>query len=76
MTRSVHVNTSGFRSAGSHCSGCLPIRKSGVLSELSTVFGGFSKITIVGPTSIHRLAWNTTADGFSAVKAKLVDSLI
>ena len=37
----------------------------------------FWKITIVGPSSIHRLAWNTTANyGFSALKVKLVDSLI
>ncbi len=33
-----------------------------VYSELSTVFGEFWKITIVGPSSIHRLAWNTTAN--------------
>ena len=35
-------------------------KKSGVYSELSAVFGEFWKITIVGPSSIHRLAWNTT----------------
>ena len=41
----------------------LPSRKkSGVYSELSTVFGEFWKITIVGPSSIHRLAWNTMAN--------------
>ena len=34
-------------------------KKSGDYSELSTVFGKFWKITIVGPSSIHRLAWNT-----------------
>ena len=37
-------------------------KKSGVCSELSAVFGEFWKITIVGPSSIHRLAWNTTAN--------------
>ena len=37
-------------------------KKSGVYSELSAVFGEFWKITIVGPSSIHRLAWNTTAN--------------
>ena len=36
-------------------------KKSGVYSELSAVFGKFWKITIVGPSSIHRLVWNTTA---------------
>ena len=36
-------------------------KKSGVYSKLSAVFGEFRKITIVGPSSIHRLAWNTTA---------------
>ena len=41
-------------------------KKSGVYSELSAVFGELWKITIVGPSSIHRLA----------VKVKLVDSLI
>ena len=37
-------------------------KKSWVYSELSAVFGEFCKITIVGPSSIHRLAWNTTAN--------------
>ena len=37
-------------------------KKSGVYSELSAVFGEFWKITIVGPSSIHPLAWNTTAN--------------
>ena len=37
-------------------------KKSGVYSELSAVFGEFWKITIVRPSSIHRLAWNTTAN--------------
>ena len=37
-------------------------KKSWVYSELSAVFGEFWKITIVGPSSIHRLAWNTTAN--------------
>ena len=37
-------------------------KKSGVYSELSAVFGEFWKITIVGPSSIHRLAWNTMAN--------------
>ena len=37
-------------------------KKSEVYSELSAVFGKFWKITIVGPSSIHRLAWNTTAN--------------
>ena len=36
-------------------------KKSGVYSELSAVFGKFWKITIVGPSSIHRLVLNTTA---------------
>ena len=36
-------------------------KKSGVYSELSAIFGKFWKITIVGPSSIHRLVWNTTA---------------
>ena len=36
-------------------------KKSGVYSELSAVFGKFWKITIVGPSSIHRLVWNTMA---------------
>ena len=36
-------------------------KKIGVYSELSAVFGKFWKITIVGPSSIHRLVWNTTA---------------
>ena len=36
-------------------------KKSGVYSELSAVFSKFWKITIVGPSSIHRLVWNTTA---------------
>ena len=36
-------------------------KKSGVYSELSSVFGKFWKLTIVGPSSIHRLVWNTTA---------------
>ncbi len=49
-----------------------------VYSEFSAVFGKFWKITIVGPRSIHRLVWNTSGAlyGFSAVKVKLVDSLI
>ena len=34
-------------------------KKSGVYSELSAVFGEFWKITIDGPSSIHRFAWNT-----------------
>ena len=34
-------------------------KKSGVYSELSAVFGEFRKIMIVGPSSNHRLAWNT-----------------
>ncbi len=37
-------------------------KKSGVDSKLSAVFGEFWKITIVGPSSIHRLAWNTKAN--------------
>ncbi len=37
-------------------------KKSGVYSELSAVFGEFWKIMIVRPSSIHRLAWNTTAN--------------
>ena len=36
-------------------------KKSGVYSELSAVFGKFWKITIVGPSSIHRLVLNTMA---------------
>ena len=50
---------------------------SGVYSELFAVFGKFWKITIVGPSSIHRLyEYNGELYGFSAVKVKLVDSLI
>ena len=30
--------------------------------NLSAVFGEFLKMTIVGLSSIHRLAWNTTAN--------------
>ena len=37
-------------------------KKSGVYSKLSAIFGEFWKITNVGPSSIHRLAWNTTAN--------------
>ena len=53
-----------FRSAaGSHFTACIPSRNiSEVYSELSAVIGKFWKITIVGPSSIHRLAWNTTAN--------------
>ena len=55
-----------FRSAaGSHFTACLPTEEKwsllGVYSELSAVFGKFGKFTIVGPSSIHRLVWNTTA---------------
>ena len=54
----------------SHASGLLAAitqhvyqtKKSGVYSKLSAVFREFWKITIVEPSSIHRLAWNTTAN--------------
>ena len=63
FTVSAHELFTWFRSAGIHYSACLPSReKSEVYSKLSAVFGKFWKITIVGPSSIHRLAWNTMAN--------------
>ena len=53
-------------------------KKSGVYSELSAIVGEFWKMMIVGPSSINRfgMEYNGELYGFSAVKVKLVDSLI
>ena len=63
FTVSPHEVFTCFRSAaGSHFTACWPMEEKWSLLELSAVFGEFWKITIVGPSSIHRLAWNTMAN--------------
>ena len=59
-TRGVHVLP--VSSWQPFCSMFTKREESAVYSKLSAVFGEFWKIVIVGPTSIHRLAWNTTAN--------------
>ena len=53
-------------------------RENEFCAKFIAVFHKFWKLTIVGPSSIHRLAWEYNGElyGFSAVKVKLVDSLI
>ena len=52
----VSIRTCFRSAAGSHFKHVYQPKKSGVYSELSAVFGEFWKITIVGPSSVHRLA--------------------
>ena len=63
FTVSPHEVCTCFRSAaGSHFTACLPTEEKWSLFGAVRCFGKFWKITIVGPSSIHRLAWNTSTD--------------
>ena len=63
FTLSLHEVFTCFRSVASISQHVYQVgRKVEFTRSLSAVFGEFWKITIGGPSSIHRLAWNTTAN--------------